>query len=74
MVLKERELAKSTGQTITLNSGVKTDRIIVEDRERWRTQLQMLHFSEVFRKYPEGLKKQIVRVEKEKNEGLLLEH
>ena len=67
--LKEREVAKSTGQTITLNAGVKTDRIIAEYRERWRARLQMLRSGETYRKHPEDLKKQMVKAEKIKNMG-----
>lgn len=69
--LKEREVAKSTGQTITLNAGVKTDRIIAEYRERWRAQLQMLRSGETYRKDPEKLKKQMARAEKNKNMGVV---
>lgn len=67
--LKEREVAKSTGQAITLNAGVKTDRIIAEYRESWRAQLQMLRSGETYRKHPEDVKKQMVRAEKNKNMG-----
>ena len=69
--LKERELEKTTGQTITLNTGVKTDRIIVEYRDRWRAQLQMLRSGEAYRKDSEKLKKQMARAEKKKNMGVV---
>ena len=69
--LKERELEKTTGQTITLNTGVRTDRIIVEYSDRWRAQLQMLRSGEAYRKDSEKLKKQMARAEKKKNMGVV---
>lgn len=69
--LKERELEKSTGQTITLNAGVTTDRNIVEYRERWKNQLKMLRSGETYRENPEDLKKKMVKTEKSKSRGFV---
>ena len=69
--LKEQEILKKTEQEIVLNSGVTTNRKPQEYRNRWKSNLQMLHAGEIYSSYPEELQKQIVKEKKRQNPGMI---
>ena len=69
--LKERDIEKKTGLFIALNAGVNTNRVIMEYRERWKTQLQMLRAGETYREQPKNLKKQMLKMDKAKKQGVI---
>lgn len=69
--LKEWEILKRTGQEIVLNTGITTKRNPLEYSERWKNSLQMLHAGEQYCNYPEKLQKQMDKVEKRRNQGII---